>query len=651
MTNAMRLAGIAALTILLGCKDNSAEAYKKCVEADAKGDGPGAQTACSDAIAADPNSTNGKAAAVKLKEIVSKAKAEKEAAEAKRSLCGDLETWLPPFHKDAADLQGVLPKWKARNQAESRLKGTERNLELLQIKSDMKKETAARGADLRSRLAILKAHPLAPGEESTQRYLVMAYDTVATGFEKYAELFKSIKNIGEIVRLSEIMGDMSALATRLDTEVRAKCLSLKEGDGGVPFPYSDEQGAGGAVSANGRYRTQACGGILDTKTNLLWSIGSDRDTTWDEASSWASGLATCGGGWRLPTSGELKALYDDKSTAGTGYEADGKHFPAKIDPIFAAIGGGSWVWTDKAEDASNATAYNMFINSPVVLKKTGATRDGKIASTRGFAVRKGEGSALGSGFGGGLSDSNSPSFVRISGGSFVPGCLSDCGKQVERSVAAFEMSKTEVTQAQFREYVTATKKEPKGACWVRKRSDEEASPKAHWFFPHEGEDHPVVCVTRDEAVAYATWLSTETKTKVRLPTAIEWEWAARGGSAANAYSWGSEWPPPKGAANISDRSAAGLAYEGNEVRPLETYDDGLRYSGPVGKTAPNPFGLFDMTGNVYEWVGDECSLRGGSWDNGGGPLLKTTGTMRAPCLSRFTAAGFRVVREAMAEGR
>ncbi len=94
-------------------------------------------------------------------------------------------------------------------------------------------------------------------------------------------------------------------------------------------------------------------------------------------------------------------------------------------------------------------------------------------------------------------------------------------------------------------------------------------------FPKGAENYPVASVTWNEAVAYAEWAGK------RLPTEAEWEFAARGGQDAAIYPWGSA--PP----------SATLASYGRE-RTV-----------PVGSYAPNPYGLFDLAGNVWEFCLDE----------------------------------------------
>jgi hypothetical protein len=130
-----------------------------------------------------------------------------------------------------------------------------------------------------------------------------------------------------------------------------------------------------------RYTTAPCGSIHDARTNLEWFVGPDRNTTWHEAERWTAALSACGGGWQMPTVRQLQALYDDQSTAGTGHLTGGRRFPARMDPAFAAIGGGSWVW---ARDAIGESGRTFNFNQGVAVA---IRRDNTILAIRAFAVR------------------------------------------------------------------------------------------------------------------------------------------------------------------------------------------------------------------------------------------------------------------------
>ncbi|MCA1558116.1 MAG: DUF1566 domain-containing protein [Acidobacteria bacterium] len=141
-----------------------------------------------------------------------------------------------------------------------------------------------------------------------------------------------------------------------------------------------------AVSANqSRYSSNSCGSIKDTRTGLEWYVGPDRNVTWHEAQQWITTLAECGGGWRMPSIDEVRALYNPSASAGTGFYLNGRYYPAHIDPAFNRIGGGSWVWSGERAGADEARAFNL--NQGIAV--TYSTMNTYYA-TRAFAVRQGK---------------------------------------------------------------------------------------------------------------------------------------------------------------------------------------------------------------------------------------------------------------------
>ena len=125
------------------------------------------------------------------------------------------------------------------------------------------------------------------------------------------------------------------------------------------------------------------------------------------------------------------------------------------------------------------------------------------------------------------------------------------------------------------------------ACWHR--------PNGKGSSIEGREAHPVVHVTLRDARAYADWAGKS------LPTEAEWEYAARGGLDGAEYAWGDELTP----------HGAYLANFWQGIFPFENEElDGFEGTSPVGSFPPNPYGLFDMIGNVWEWTAERFGSHG-----------------------------------------
>lgn len=115
------------------------------------------------------------------------------------------------------------------------------------------------------------------------------------------------------------------------------------------------------------------------------------------------------------------------------------------------------------------------------------------------------------------------------------------------------------------------------------------SPKGPGSTAEGLDDHPVVHVAHEDAAAFAQWAGKS------LPTEAEWEYAARGGLAGAAYAWGDELAP--GGAMLANYWQGQFPWQN-----LAT--DGFEGTSPVGSFPANPYGLYDMIGNVWEWTDD-----------------------------------------------
>jgi formylglycine-generating enzyme required for sulfatase activity len=233
--------------------------------------------------------------------------------------------------------------------------------------------------------------------------------------------------------------------------------------------------------------------------------------------------------------------------------------------------------------------------------------------------------------------------------------------------APFAMGKYEVTRAEFAAYVRASGATLNSKCMVWTGETIAVVDGRSWRDPliAQADDHPVVCVNWREAAAYVAWLSKTTGHGYRLPSEAEWEYAARGGTQG-PYAFPGGENDACAYANVGDISARAV------VPKWRTADcnDGVGFgTAKVGSYKPNGYGLYDMIGNVWEWMADcyrpdftDAPTDGSAWgdggacgvvvDRGGGFSSLIPGNLRPANRSRAPSPdnaayslGFRVARD------
>ena len=291
-----------------------------------------------------------------------------------------------------------------------------------------------------------------------------------------------------------------------------------------------------------------------------------------------------------------------------------------------------------------------------------------------------------------------PKLVLIPEGEFVMGSpmteegrYEDEGPQhIVKISKPFFMAETPITVAQFRTFIEATgyRTTAEKEQWSEWRNPEtgdwEPLEGLNWRHNHRGElngsDHPVVYISWNDAMAYIEWLSNTTNQTYRLPSEAEMEYANRAGTTTR-YWWGNETPKQnvanlKGEHDIPENDKTWFptpeerqyAYaHGYTPLLFEGYGDGHWGLSPVASFKANPFGLYDTTGNVWEWTEDcwngshhgapkdgsarltgTCNyrvVRGGSYYCF--PRhVRSANRWRQLQINRTMYVGFRVVREA-----
>lgn len=232
--------------------------------------------------------------------------------------------------------------------------------------------------------------------------------------------------------------------------------------------------------------------------------------------------------------------------------------------------------------------------------------------------------------------------VVIPAGKFEMGDIQGNGLANERPVvektidSSFAMQSKEVSVGAYQQFVSntnyKTEAEKNRGCAYYLNGEPVWEASLNWRNPgfKQANDFPAVCLTYNDAKAYADWLSGQTGKKFRLPNEVEWEYAARAGSKTE-YPWGNEIGK-----NLANCGWCGSEYSNHSAAP-------------VGSFAPNAFGVYDTVGNVWEWTHkaaqqSDVTVRGGAWNFASSLARASTRLILAPDF-RANYIGFRLVRE------
>jgi formylglycine-generating enzyme len=237
-----------------------------------------------------------------------------------------------------------------------------------------------------------------------------------------------------------------------------------------------------------------------------------------------------------------------------------------------------------------------------------------------------------------------------------------------RITKPFYLGTYHVTRGQFRQFVVATAyktdaEKAGGHGWNPTTKKYDFNEKYSWQNVgfEQTDEHPVVNVSWNDAVAFCKWLSKKEGKTYRLPTEAEWEYACRAGTTTRYYS-GDDPETLAKVGNVADAS-----YKANfaDWKYCIKSNDGYVFTSPVGKFKPNAFGLYDMHGNAWQWCADRYSaeyysnspvddpmgpdsgaervFRGSSW-NDWPDYIRSANRFRSTPGDRNYLTGFRVAR-------
>jgi formylglycine-generating enzyme required for sulfatase activity len=255
-----------------------------------------------------------------------------------------------------------------------------------------------------------------------------------------------------------------------------------------------------------------------------------------------------------------------------------------------------------------------------------------------------------------------PEMVVVPAGPFTMGSPTDEPQRIENEdqlpaviAKPFAIGRFAVTRGEFAAFVAATGHKTDGACWTHTDTEWKKQADRNWSSPGfmQNDRHPVVCVNWDDAKAYAAWLSKKTGKTYRLPSEAEREYATRAGTTTPFW-WGSAISPQQ-----ANYNGTADPYKGGGSK-----GEWRKATVPVDSFKANPWRLYNVHGNVWEWTEDcrndknagnpgdgsartsgDCSrrvVRGGSWPNY--PYMLRSARRNWLATVRYHHQGFRVAR-------
>ncbi|KJY89446.1 hypothetical protein TW84_11945 [Vibrio neptunius] len=222
-----------------------------------------------------------------------------------------------------------------------------------------------------------------------------------------------------------------------------------------------------------------------------------------------------------------------------------------------------------------------------------------------------------------------PELSTILSGQYI---LGEHGSKQLQLKHPFGFGTTPVTVGQFKTFIDATNyqtdAELKNTCTAIVKGEVTPIAKGYWRNPgfKQASNSPVVCVSRNDAQAYANWLSSKTKHRYRLPSEDEWEIAARAGAETH-YWWGDQFIP-----NQANTGWGGTSWSNKSTSPVNAFK-------------PNRLGIYDTVGNIWQWTSDSRGLlKGGAW-NFSPDMAAAHQQLSLSSSSAANYVGFRVVRD------